>query len=165
MRTKLDKCVEFYRSQVRMIYGPTVSAGLVDTIRVPWQGQDTPIIQMAYSSPRDKVIVVRPYDQQAVGVTLKAIQSAGLSAYTSKTEIFVSIPSPSEETLERNRKRVRELAEEGKVAARQVRQEFRDALKGLPEDERKRTEKLVQKELDATITEIDADCKARVAKL
>ena len=165
LRAKLSKCIEFYRSQVRCIHGSTVNCGLVDTIRVPYQGQDVPLSQIAFSAPKGRVIVVRPCDPTLVDATRKAIVAAGLQAYTTRQEVIVTVPSPNSETRERNQRRVRQLAEEGKVAVRQVRQDCRARLKELTEDERKKAEKAVQQAVDAAVAEIDADSRSRLARL
>lgn len=110
-------------------------------------------------------MVISLYDRDAAAATLKAVTAQGLSAYLAKTDVVVSLPRPTTDTLERNRKRIRELAEEGKVAARKVRAEFRGATKGLPEDEAKAAEKAIQAALDATVKEIEADCVARQKSL
>ena len=135
--------------------------GLIDTIRVPYQGQNVPIQQLGWATPRGNVIAISMYDKTAASATVKALTEAGLSAYNNKQEVIVSVPSPTLDTLEKNRRRIRELAEEGKVAVRKVRQEFRDTVKPLPEDERKRAEKTIQTEIEAAIDRIEADCLAR----
>lgn len=165
MRDKLEKCFDFYRSQVNCIYGNTTNSGVIDTIRVPYQGQPTPIKFLAYTHDRDRVIVIRPFEADALGPILQAVKKAELSAYQTKLEVIVSIPSPTTETIERNNRRIRELAEEGKVAMRKVRQDFRAQLKALPEDDRKKTEKEVQKSLDEFIDRVENDSTSRMTKL
>jgi ribosome recycling factor len=165
LREKLEKCFEFYSSQVRCIHGTHLNSGFIDTIRVPYQGQKVPIRDIGWATDRDRVIVIQLYDKESVGVTLQAIKEAGLSAYTAKTEVIVSIPRPTTEDIERNQKRVRVLAEDAKVAVRKVRQEFRDRVKKLPEDERKRLEKEIQMEIDKEISRIDHDSRAKIEAL
>ena len=165
MQAKLEKCFEFYSSQVRCIHGHTLNSGLIDTIRVPYQGQKIPIRDIGWTSNRDRVIVIQLYDKTAVGATLQAIKEAGLSAYTAKTEVIVSIPRPTTEDIERNQKRVRVLTEDARVAVRKVRQEFRDRVKKLPEDERKKMEKEIQTEIESAILQIDTDSHAKIESL
>lgn len=162
MRARLDKCFEFYRSQVQCIHGSTTNAGFIDTIRVPYNGENVPIRDLGWTSPKDSVVVVRVHDPSITAAALQAIKTAGLSAYSTKTEVIVTIPRPTLDTIEKNKKRCRELAEEGKVSMRRVRQEFRDLAKKLPEDERKTTEKQIQQAIDDAIIKIDTDCEAKI---
>jgi ribosome recycling factor len=162
LRSRFDKCFEFYRSQVNCVHGSTTNAGFIDTIRVPYNGENVPIRDMGWTSPKDSVVVVRLHDPAAIPAALQSIKTAGLTAYSTKTDVVVTIPRPSLDTIEKNKKRCRELAEDGKVAMRKVRQEFRDLSKKLPDDERKAVEKQIQQSLDEGIARIDTDCEAKI---
>ena len=129
---------------------------------VPYNGENVPIRDMGWTSPKDSVVVVRVNDPSAVPATLQAIKGAGLLAYATKNEVIVTIPRPTIDTIEKNKKRCREIAEEGKVAMRRVRQEFRDAVKKLPDDDRKAAEKQIQQALDESIVRIDTECDAKI---
>ena len=142
-----------------------MNSGLIDTIRVPYQGQKVPVQTLGWASERGNVIAISLYDPSVVSATLQAVKEAGLSAYSVKHEVIVSIPRPTTEDIERNQKRVRELGEDAKVAVRKVRQEFRKIGEKLPEDERKRIEKEIQAEIDKAISRIDSDVAAKIEAL
>ena len=152
-------------NQLCCIHGSTVNSGLIDTLRVPYHGQKVPIRQLGWACERGNVIAISLYDPTIVGATLQAVKEAGLSAYTAKHEVIVSIPRPTTEDIERNQKRVRELGEEAKIAVRKVRQEFRKSSEKLPEDERKKVEKEIQAEIDKAISRIDIDVAAKIEAL
>jgi ribosome recycling factor len=149
---------------VNIIHGSTVNVGLIDSIRVEYHGQRVPISHIASTSPSRDFININVYDPSVVNVIVKQLQLDGLSAYASKTTVRVTIPIASEETRDRNKKRVRQLAEEGKVAMRQVRAEFRKK-KQPSQDEQALWEKTVQKELEGWCLIVDKHTEAKLAYL
>jgi ribosome recycling factor len=139
-----------------MIYGSTVNVGLVDSIRVEYYGQKTPISHLGSSSSDRDCINVHVYDPDIVSVIVKQLQHEGLSAYAAKTIVRITIPVATEETRDKNKKRVKQLGEDAKVAMRQIRQDLRKKIpKDIAKDDQTSLDKEIQKQLDSWSLMVD----------
>ena len=139
---RMDGAVEVFKDNLRGIRTGTASAGLVENIRVDYYGSPTPLKQLAQIAiPDPSMIVIKPYDPSSSGEIEKAIQASniGINPQNDGKVVRLSIPPLSEERRLQLAARVRTLAEEARVAIRNVR---RDANKQLDHEEK-----------DSTITE------------
>lgn len=154
---RIKSTIEHFQSRIELIHGVTVNPGLIESVRVPYQGQNVPISEIGFTSKNGKFLEVQVYDPELVGVVTSTLQKQGHSVYSSKNVVRVSIPIASAETREKNKKRVNELAEEAKVAIRRIRQECRkQAIKSTTsEDDKERIDKEIQATVDKGITRID----------
>jgi ribosome recycling factor len=112
--------------------------GLVDSIRVDYYGSPTPLKQMAnISVPEPQQIVIRPFDASVLSNIAKAIQASdlGLSPNSDGRLIRLNIPPLSTERRKQLVGRVKELAEEARVAIRNIR---RDANKHVDQSEKEK---------------------------
>jgi len=145
----MDKSVQYFADQMLGIRWGIVTAGLLDTVRVPKDGQLVPVKHLAHTRPDQGRILVTPFDLTTMGMVEKALKQAGFNAYTfSKTAIVVGVPKPNSEEKERVVGHVKRLTEEAKVAIRNVRKKARQKL---DRDDDKELQKLT----DNYIAEVD----------
>jgi ribosome recycling factor len=140
------------------------SAGLLDPIRVDYYGTPTPINQMASTSTPDaRTLVIQPWEAGQIGAIEKAIQKSdlGLTPVNDGKLIRLSIPTPTEERRKQLVKTIAKMAEDARVAVRNVRREANDKLKAvardkkISEDEERRAHDQVQKTTDRFIAKVD----------
>ncbi len=150
---KMEKAVLVFRDHLRGLRTGRASAGLVDSIRVSYYGSATPLKHLAsIAVPESNLIVIKPFDPKLCGEIEKAILSSelGITPANDGKVIRLAVPPLSAERRKQLVARVRELAEEARVALRNIRrdankkidQEQKDKL--LTEDERDRAKEDVQ---------------------
>lgn len=141
------------------------SAALLDGIRADYYGTPTPLNQMAsVSVPEARLLMIQPWDLQAIGDIEKAILKSelGLTPQNDGKIIRINIPPLSEQRRKDLVKVVKKMAEENKVAIRNVRRDANEMLKELKkekeisEDEQFRAQDEVQKITDDYIKKVDA---------
>jgi len=152
---RMEKAVDVFRHALTGIRTGRANPGLVDTLRVEVYGSPTPIKALAsVGAPEPNQIVVRPFDPGTIKDIEKAIQASdlGLNPQSDGRVIRIVIPPLSADVRRKMSARIRELAEEARVAIRSVR---RDANKAAD------TEKG-----DGDLTEDDCErCKEDVQEL
>lgn len=162
---KMKKSVAAIKSEFTGVRTGRASASLFDRIMVDYYGTKTPLKQVAsVSTPEAQLAVIQPWDKSAISAIEKAIMTSDLGVNPSNDGNVIRVPFPplSEERRKDFVKLVKKMAEEGKVAIRNVRHEARDDLKELEdekeisEDERKRAEKKVDELTEKYTKEIDA---------
>ncbi|MFN0056216.1 MAG: ribosome recycling factor [Planctomycetales bacterium] len=150
---RMEKAVEMFHGHLQGIRTGRATPGLVDSIRVDYYGSQTPIKQMASVTVQEgKQIVIRPFDATAISNIVKAIQTSevGLTPNSDGRLIRLNVPPLSTERRRQLASRVKELAEEARVAIRNVRRDgnkHADVLqkdKGCTEDERDALKEQVQ---------------------
>ena len=146
------------------------SAALLDNVRVEAYGNLTPINQLAsVSVPDPKTIVIQPWDATQIGNIEKAIHKSDLGIIPSSDGkvVLLTMPSLTEERRKQLAKTVGKLAEEARVAVRNVRREANDTLKGLAkdkkvsQDEERRGHDLIQKTTDKFTAKVDELAKKK----
>jgi ribosome recycling factor len=136
---KMDKAVEHLRQQFRTVRTGRASAGLVEHLRVDYYGSPTELRQLAtITVPDPLMIVIKPYDPGSLGGISKGIQASdlGITPMIEGKVIRLAIPPLSEERRKQLVHQVKEMAEETKVALRNVR---RDAIKHVDAEEKAKT--------------------------
>jgi ribosome recycling factor len=126
---RMEKAVQVLHGQFQGLRTGRATTGLVDSIRVEYYGSPTPLKQIAnISIPEPQQILIRPFDASVLTNIAKAIQSSdtGLSPNSDGRMIRLNVPALSTERRRQLVSRVKELAEEARVAIRNVR---RDANK------------------------------------
>ncbi|QEH37833.1 Ribosome-recycling factor [Aquisphaera giovannonii] len=126
---RMEKSVTLLTDQLRGVRTGRANTGLVDSVRVDYYGSSTPLKQLAnLSTPEPQQILIRPFDQSVVGDIVKAIQASdlGLTPNSDGKVIRLNVPSLSVEQRKKLSNRVKDLAEEARVAIRNIR---RDANK------------------------------------
>jgi ribosome recycling factor len=126
---RMEKSVTLLADQLRGIRTGRANVGLVESIRVDYYGSSTPLKQMAnLSTPEPQQILIRPFDPSIIGDIVRAIQTSdlGLSPNSDGKVVRLNVPPLSVEQRKKLANRVKELAEEARVAIRNIR---RDANK------------------------------------
>jgi ribosome recycling factor len=171
---RMDKTVENTRHEFTTIRTGRASAGLLDRIQVATYGTKMPINQLAtIGVPEPRLLTITPFDKSTIKDIEKAIMESDLGLTPANDGQIVRLPIPqlTEERRKELVKQVRHLAEEGRVAARNIR---RDALHHLKEaekngetgsDEVHRAEDRLQKVTDEHVQAIDAALKAKEAEI
>lgn len=171
-RDRMAKSVEATRAEFQTVRTGRANPQLLDRIVVDYYGSPTPLNQLAgVQTPDPRSLVISPYDASALGEIERAIQESdlGLTPSNDGKIIRLSIPQLTEERRKELVKVVRQIAEDGRVAVRNVR---RDAIADIQSlaaevgaDELHRAEEKVQKLTDDHVGQIDAALKQREADI
>jgi len=133
---RMEKAVQVFKDNLRGIRTGTASAGLVDSIRVDYYGSPTRLKQLAQIAvPDPQHILIKPYDPNSLGDIQRAIQTSdiGINPQNDGKLIRLAIPGLSQERREQLVGRVKSLAEEARIAVRNIR---RDANRQLDREEK-----------------------------
>ncbi len=161
---RMKKVLEATRREIGHIRAGRATPALLDTVRVDYYGNPTPLQQVAsVSAPEPRLLVVQPWDKSVVKAVAKAIQTAGLGLNPSDDGVVVRVPIPqlTEERRKELVKQVGKLAEEGRVHVRQVRHDVNKEVKArqdtgdFSEDDAKRLMADVQKLTDRYVGLVD----------
>jgi ribosome recycling factor len=140
------------------------STALLDGIRVDYHGTPTPINQLAsISVPDARTLVIQPWEASVIGGVERAILKSdlGLTPVNDGRTLRLVMPTLTEERRKQLARTVHKMAEEGRVAIRNVRREANDKLKAMArdkkvsEDEERRGHDQIQKTTDRFIQKVD----------
>jgi ribosome recycling factor len=171
---RMDKSVESTRTEFNSVRTGRASPALLDRINVDYYGQPTPLKQLAtISAPEPRLLSVQPFDPSSIKSIEKAIMESdlGLTPNNDGKIIRLPIPQLTEERRKELVKVVRHMAEEGRVAVRNVRRDANQHLKELVDkgdvgaDEEHRAEERVQKLTDEHTKQIDELLKHKEAEI
>jgi ribosome recycling factor len=126
---RMQKAVDLFRTELRGMRTGRAHPGLVEPIRVDYYGSPTPLKQIAsISCPEADQIVIKPFDQSALGAIEKAILKSdlGIPPGNDGKILRLKVPPLSQERRKQLVARAKEVAEEARVSLRNVR---RDANK------------------------------------
>jgi ribosome recycling factor len=173
-REHMAKSVEATRHKFGSVRTGRASPSLLDRIQVDYYGAITPLRQLAtINAPEARLLTVQPYDKNSIKAIERAIQESdvGLNPSNDGVLIRLSVPELTEDRRKDLVKVVRNLAEEGRVALRNIRRdtmqdlrELRDAGEAGADDEH-RAEEQLQKLTDEKVKELDAILKAKEAEI
>ena len=161
---KMQKCVSATQREFGIVRAGRANATILDRITVDYYGTPTPINQLAQiSTPEARMLVISPWDTKCVKDIEKAILASdiGINPQNDGKTIRLAFPQPTEERRKELTKQVSKLAEEGKVALRNVRRDAMDKIKAMKknsemtEDEQKTSEKELQDLTDRYIKNLD----------
>lgn len=170
-REGMDKAVESTKKEFTTIRTNKASTSLLDLVKVEAYGSHVPLNQVGMvSAPEPRMLTVQPFDKGLTQAIEKAIRDAdlGLNPASQGNLIRVPLPMLSEERRKDLVKLVHKLAEEGRVAVRHARHDGLVKIKKLeklPEDEKTRAEKEIQKHTDDHIKQIDEILKHKEAEI
>jgi ribosome recycling factor len=162
--TRMDKSVEASRHELNTIRTGRASAALLDRIQIDYYGTPTPLRQLAtINVPEPRMLTVQPFDPNSLKQIERALQESDLGLTPSNDGKIIRLPIPqlTEERRKELVKVVRGLAEEGRVAIRNIRRDAIHHLKELADggevgsDEERRAEERVQKVTDEHTHAID----------
>ena len=123
---RIEKAVGVFRDELRGLLTGRATPALVDSLRVEYYGSPTPLKQLAQiNTPDPQSILIRPYDQSALKDIEKAIRSSdlGLAPNSDGKIIRLTVPPMSGEQRQKMVARIKKLAEEAKVAIRNIRRD------------------------------------------
>ena len=173
-REHMEKSVDATRHKFGSVRTGRASTALLDRITVDYYGAQTPLKQLAtVSAPEARLLTVQPYDKSSIKAIERAIMESdiGLTPSNDGQIIRLQIPELTEERRKELVKVVRGLAEEGKVAIRNIRRdtlhdlrELRDSGEAGSDDEH-RAEEALQKLTDEKVRELDASLKGKEAEI
>jgi ribosome recycling factor len=173
-KRRMDRSIETTRNEFNSVRTGRASAALLDRITIDYYGTPTPLKNMAtIGVPEPRMITVQPFDPTQIKAIEKAVQESDLGLTPSNDGKLIRLPIP-QLTEDRRRelvKVVKQMAEEGRVAVRNVR---RDAIKHLEElvrngdvgdDEERAAESRVQKLTDEHTAKIEDLLKRKEAEI
>jgi ribosome recycling factor len=173
-KRRMDKSIEATHHEFNSIRTGRASPALLDRVTIDYYGTQTPLKSLAsISAPEPRLLVVQPFDPGAIKNIERAVQESDLGLTPSNDGKVVRLPIPplTEERRKDLVKVVRRVAEDGKVAIRNVRRDVMQHLKELVvngdvgDDEERRAEQQVQKITDEHTKSIDDLLKVKEAEI
>ncbi len=173
-KRRMDKSIEATHHEFNSIRTGRASPALLDRITIDYYGTATPLSNMAtISAPEARLLSIQPYDASQIKAIEKAILESDLRLTPSNDGKLIRLPIPqlTEERRKELVKVVRQIAEDGRVAIRNVRRDADKHLKDLKtqsqvgEDEERRAEERVQKLTDEHTSKIDDLLKRKEAEI
>lgn len=173
-KEKMNKTINALNSEYDSIRAGRASAKVLDKIQADYYGTPTPINQIASISNADaRTLVIQPWDKSALTVICKAIQTSdlGINPQNDGTVIRLNFPPLTEERRKQLTKEIAKIAEDSKVAIRQLRRDAMDKVKTMKknseitEDDQKIGEDKVQKITDDFIKQIEEIEKTKTAEI
>jgi ribosome recycling factor len=171
---RMDRSVDATRNEFHTVRTGRASAALLDRITIDYYGQPTPLKQLAtINVPEPRMLTIQPFDPNSIKQIEKAIQESDLGLTPSNDGKMIRLPIPqlTEERRKELVKVVRHLAEEGRVAVRNVRRDVMHHMKELATkgdvgaDEEHRGEERLQKLTDEHVKSIDELLKHKEAEI
>jgi ribosome recycling factor len=171
---RMGKSVDATHEHFNSVRTGRASAALLDRIQIDYYGTQTPLKNLAtINVPEPRMLTIQPFDPSAIKQVERAIQESDLGLTPSNDGKIVRLPIPqlTEERRKELVKLVRHMAEEGRVAVRNVR---RDVMRHLEElvrngdvgdDEERAAEGRVQKLTDEHVHKIDDLLKRKEAEI
>ena len=173
-RERMGKSVESTNGEFSSVRTGRASPALLDRIVVDYYGAQTPLRQLAtINAPEARLLSVQPYDQSSIKAIEKAIMESdiGLTPSNDGRLIRLTVPELNEERRRELVKVVRHIAEEGRIAIRNVRRDTMQDLRELRSegelgaDDEHRAELELQKVTDERIAELDGLLKGKEAEI
>jgi len=171
---RMDKSVETTQHEFNSIRTGRASAALLDHVRVDYYGTPTPLNQLStINVPEPRMLTIQPFDPSSVKAIEKALMESDLGLTPSNDGKIIRLPIPqlTEERRKELVKVVRQRAEDGRIAVRNVRRDVMHHLKELVTrgdvggDEERRAEERLQKLTDDHVHKIDEFLKRKEAEI
>jgi ribosome recycling factor len=161
---KMEKAIEHVQGQFTTVRTGRANPALVEKLQVEYYGSKCPIQQLAsFQVPEARTLVVKPHDRGSLADIEKAIRDSdlGLSPSNDGTVIRINFPALTEERRKEYVKVVKNMAEDGRVAIRNIRRDARKTLEtaekngDISKDELERAEKELEKVTHDHVETID----------
>ena len=163
---KMNKALDVLRKEFATLRTGRASLGILDGIMVDYYGTPTPLNQVAnLAVPDPRQITIQPWEAKMLGEIEKAIlkSDVGLTPTNDGKVIRLSIPALTEERRQQIVKHAKKLAEDARVAIRNIRRDVNDEIKRkgkdkdahVSEDDTKKLQDEIQKITDSYIKKID----------
>ena len=173
-KDKFNKTYDNLKSEFAVIRAGRANPKILDKILVSYYGTMTPLPQMAgINVPEARIIIITPYDKSAVKDIVKAINESdiGINPIINGDQIQLTFPELNEERRKEISKDIKKLAEDSKVALRNIRRDANDFIKKLKsnneatEDDVKSLTDDIQKMLDDYIKKVDDELDKKVNEI
>lgn len=161
---RMDKAIGSVKGNFATIRAGRATPSLLDRIQVEYYGSTMPINQLAnVSTPEPRMLVITPWDKSSLGEIERAIikSDLGMMPTNDGSVIRLAIPQLTEQRRQELVKQVKKLAEDGRIAVRNIRRDVNDDVKKLEksgdisEDDSRRAQEKIQTVTDRFIGEID----------
>jgi len=167
---KMENTISSLEAKFTNVRAGRANPNMLDGINVEYYGTPTPLKQLAnISVPEARQLMIKPFDKSILGGIEKAIFEAniGITPNNNGECIFLVIPPLTEERRKELVKQVKQLAEEGRIALRNIRQDANTGIKNLklPEDTEKEGNNEVQELINKYNKVIDEKLKAKEQEL
>ena len=171
---RMAKSVDATRNEFSSVRTGRASPALLDRIMVDYYGAQTPLNQLAtIHAPEARLVTVQPYDKGSIKAIEKAIMESdvGLTPNNDGAIIRLQVPELNEERRRELVKVVRTIAEDGRIAIRNIRRDVMHDLRQLKDagdvgqDDERRAEQELQKITDQRVGELDDALKAKEAEI
>src|ERR1700704_4281383 len=156
--TRMNSALDVLGREFAGVRTGRASAGLLESVRVDYYGNPTPISQMAsVSVPDARTLVIQPWEAAQLKEVEKAIMKSdlGIQPVNDGKVIRLTMPTPTEERRKQLVKNTHKMAEDARVAVRNVRRLAKDKKAPITEDEERRGHDQIQKTTDKFIAKID----------
>lgn len=168
-RERMTRAVVHARAEFGNIRTGRAAPALVEKLPVDYYGSEVPLQQLAgFSVPEARMLVISPYDKGAMGAIEKAIQNSdlGLNPSNDGNNIRLSFPPLTAERRKEYVRVVRGMAEDGRIAVRNLRRTARQELEAFEKDGELSEDELTraEKELDRATQSAEADIDAALAQ-
>jgi ribosome recycling factor len=173
-RARMAKSVDATRHEFGSVRTGRASPALLDRINVDYYGTSTQLKQLAtISAPEPRLLTIQPYDKSSIKAIERAILESdiGLTPNNDGNLIRLGVPELTEERRKQLVRVVRHIAEEGRVAIRNIRRDVMHDLRELKEageagsDDEHRAEVELQKVTDTRVHELDELLKQKEAEI
>src|SRR5437660_9972155 len=169
-KARMEKVLSDLQHDMAAVRTGRATIGLLDSVRADYYGTPTPLNQVAtLHVPEPTLITVAPWDVSQIGPIEKAIRAADLGLNPSNDGKIIRVPIPplTEERRKELVKKLHHIAEDHRVAMRNIRRDANENVKKLlkdktiSEDEDRRAHDEIQKLTDGSIQRLDAAVKAK----
>ena len=173
-KERMDKSIKALKSEYDSIRAGRANAKVLDKVYVDYYGTPTPINQMAAISVAEaRVLVIQPWDKSTLKPIEKAIQASdvGINPQNDGNVIRLNFPALDGDRRKQLSRDVAKVAEESKIAIRQIRRDSIDALKKMKKDneitadDQKNGETKIQKITDDYTKKIDSIAEAKTEEI
>lgn len=174
LKKEMEQTLEALRKELTKVRTGRASTALIEGVMVEYYGTRTPLNQLAaLSVPESRLLLVQPYDRNAMSSIEKAIYQSdlGLTPINDGKVIRVPIPELTEERRKELVRHIRKVAEEYRVSMRNHRRDANERVKKMQkekqiaEDEARSTQDRVQKFTDEYLDKLEKVLKAKEDEL
>lgn len=173
-RERMQKSIDAFAQNVGAVRTGRANPAVLNRVNVDYYGSKMPLTQVAtVSSPDPRTLLITPFDKSAIADIEKAIQESdlGLNPNNQGDNVFITVPPLNDERRRDLVKSVKNMAEEAKVALRNIRRDANEELKMmqkenmLTEDDLRQGENDVQKLTDQFVSDVDQRVKNKEADI
>ena len=169
-RDRMEKSLQAFEANIATVRTGRANPAILNRVNVEYYGSSVPLTQLAsISSPDPRTLLIAPFDKSATKEIERAIQESdlGFNPNNQGDAIFINVPALNDERRRDLVRTVHNMAEEARVALRNIRRDSNDQLKNMQkdnditEDDLRRGEAEVQKLTDEFTADVDGRVKAK----